>query len=287
MPGIPIAVVSEHNGQSLSRAVDGEINGMDSGDNPLGPLLTEAFSRAELAKDAAWGMLNGGRGLEMAAGGSNSSFTLTISAFSSLITYNGTKWKTFAYAGGTIGASKVSPAGNLANSTLYYVYAYNNAGSLDFQITTDVPNANLRFKNASSQYVYLGWFVTDTAGAPLPFLMRDGRYRFLFGGLASTSVHRVLSGGNATSFTAVSLATLVPSHIRLVRLHAEFLGGAVGRALYLRATGTSTFHKLFTAQTTDALNFDTAVELNTSRQFDYKVTNAGDSATLYVTEVDE
>lgn len=286
MPGIPIAVVSEHNGQSLARAVDGEINGMDSGDNPLGPLLTEAFSRAELGKDAVWGQINGGRGLEMAAGGSNSSFTLTIAAFSCLATYNGTKWKTFAYAGGTIGASKVSPAGNLANSTVYYVYAYNNGGSLDFQITTDVPNANLRFKNASSQYVYVGWFVTDSAGAPLPFIMRNGHYRFLFGALTSSSAHRVITAGNATSFTAVTVAC-VPAHARLIRLHFELTPGAAGRAVYFRAGGTSTFHKYFVAQATYAVLGDTAVELNSSRQFEYKVSNSGDSLETYVTEVDE
>lgn len=281
-----MTATSEHSGQALVRAVAGEKAGMDTGPAPLGPILEELVKRAELAKDGVWNHINWSRELSMAAGGSNSSFTLTIGAIASLILYNGTRYKSFSYAGGTIGASKVSPAGNLANSTVYYVYAYDNAGTLDFQIATDVPNANLSTKNASSQYRYLGWFVTDSAGAPLPFFARHGSYRFLFGAITDSSVHRALSAGNATSFTAVTVSC-VPPHIRLVRMHAEFLAGAAGRAAYLRATGTSTFHKLYTAQSTNALNFDTSVELNSSRQFDYKVTNSGDALTLYVTEADE
>ena len=286
MSGTPLTIVSEHNGQTLRRAVDGEVNGMDSGDDPLGPLLDEALSRAELGKDVLWNLVNGNRALSMAAGGSNSSFTLTIGAFSSTCLYNGTKWKSFAYAGGDIGASKIAGGGNLANGTVYYVYCYNNGGSLDFQITTDVPNANLRAKQSSSQYCYLGWFVTDTSGAPLPFIMRNGHYRFLFGAIASTSVHRVITGGNATSFTAVSVAC-VPPHIRLIRLHFELTPGAAGRAAYFRAGSTSTFHKYFVAQATYVVLGDTAVELNSSRQFEYKVSNSGDSLETYVTEVDE
>lgn len=286
MAGTPITIVSEHDGETLTRPVDGEIYAMDSGATPMGPLLDKAFSRAEMSKDIVWNFVNGNRAMSMAAGGSNSAFALTIGAFSSTCLYNGTKWKSFAYGGGDIGASKIAGGGNLANSTVYYVYCFNNGGNLDFQITTDVPNANLRAKQSSSQYCYLGWFVTDASGAPLPFIMRNGHYRFLFGAIASTDAHRVITGGNATNFTAVTVSC-VPPHIRLIRLHFEFTPGAAGRAAYFRAGGTSTFHKYFVAQATYAVLGDTAVELNSNRQFEYKVSNSGDSLETYVTEVDE
>lgn len=281
-----MTATSEHSGQTLTRAVAGEKAGMDTGPAPLGPILEEIVKRCELGKDGVWNHIHWSEELSMAAGGSNSSFTLTIGAIAALVLYNGTRYKTFAYAGGTIGAAKISGGGNLANSTIYYVYAYDNAGSLDFQIATDVPNANLSTKNASSQYRYLGWFTTDSSGAPLPFIKRGRTYRFLFGAIASTSVHRVITAGNVTSFTAVTVSC-IPAHARLIRLHFELTPGAAGRAAYFRAGGTSTFHKYFVAQATYAVLGDTAVELNSSRQFEYKVSNAGDSLETYVTEVEE
>lgn len=239
-----MTATSEHSGQALTRAVDGEKAGMDSGPAPLGPILEELVKRAELAKDGVWNHINWSGELEMAAGGSNSSFTLTIGAIASLVLYNGTRYKTFAYAGGTIGASKISGGGNLANSTRYYVYAYDNAGSLDFQIATDGPNANRSTKNASSQYRYLGTFLTNSSGAPLPFRCVGGRYRYAITGMPSSiNDVRALNGtSSATSWTDVSLSSLVPSYARNIHLRAQVINAdnaKTGRAQFRTKGHTS------------------------------------------------
>jgi hypothetical protein len=283
-----MTVTSEHSGQALTRAVDGEKAGMDSGPAPLGPILEEIVKRAELAKDGVWNHINWSGELSMAAGGTLTSFTLTVGAINALVLYNGTRYKTFAYAGGTITQTKIEGGGGTlgASAKIWFVYAFDNAGSLDFQISDTVPAANRRNKNSDTKYVYLGWFCTDSTGAPLPMIRRGNTTRFLFGAIASTGAHRVITGGNATSFTAVTVSC-VPTHARLIRLHFELTPGAAGRAVYYRAGGTSTFHKYFMAQATYAVLGDTSVELDSSRQFEYKVSNSGDSLETYVTEVEE
>lgn len=239
-----MTATSEHSGQTLTRAVAGEKAGMDTGPAPLGPILEEIVKRAELAKDGVWNHIHWSGVIAMAAGGSNSSFTLTIGAIAALVLYNGTRYKTFAYGGGTIGASKISGGGNLANSTRYYVYAYDKAGSLDFQIATDVPNANLSTKNASSQYRYLGTFLTDSSGNPLPFRCVRGRYRYSLTGMPSSiNDVRALNGtSSATSWTDVSLSSLVPSYARTVHLRAQVINAdnaKTGRAQFRTKGHTS------------------------------------------------
>lgn len=212
-----MTATSEHSGQALTRAVDGEKAGMDSGPAPLGPILEELVKRAELAKDGVWNHINWSGELEMAAGGSNSSFTLTIGAIASLVLYNGTR---------------------------YYVYAYDNAGSLDFQIATDGPNANRSTKNASSQYRYLGTFLTNSSGAPLPFRCVGGRYRYAITGMPSSiNDVRALNGtSSATSWTDVSLSSLVPSYARNIHLRAQVINAdnaKTGRAQFRTKGHTS------------------------------------------------
>ena len=47
------------------------------------------------------------------------------------------------------------------------------------------------------------------------------------------------------------------------------------------------FAKTFLGTTTDAFYFEVSLELDTSQQFDYQVTNAADALTVYVTEFEE
>ena len=136
-----ITPVSKHDGATLTRAVAGERVMMDGGSAPVATLLQAFADRCEFAKDAtAFSRPAWAESLYVASGGTNSSFTVGIGAISHVQTYRSgtTTHKTYAYAGGTIGASKIEGGGNLANSTWYYVYAYDNAGSLGFEISTTV-----------------------------------------------------------------------------------------------------------------------------------------------------
>lgn len=236
-----ITPVAQHDGATLTRNVDGEDAYMDGGSAPLGTVLQKLADRAEFAKDAvAFGRPIGAGTFSVDSGGSNSSFTVRVGAISALVLYRSSAYKVFAYAGGTIGASKISGGGNLANSDWYYVYAYDNAGSLDFEISTTEPAANGCTKNGDTTRIYIGCFPTLSTGAPVPLRKVGNRVVYNFSGSAVADT-RVLNAGNATSNTAVDLAALVPSHSRLATVRAEVVSttGSANNFAFIRTEGES------------------------------------------------
>lgn len=238
-----ITPVSQHNGATLTRAVAGERVMMDGGAAPIATLLQSFADRCEFAKDGvAFSRPAWSESLYVASGGTNASFTVGIGAISHVQTYRSgtTTYKTFAYAGGTIGASKIQGGGNLANSTWYYVYCYDNAGSLDFEISTVAPNANLCMKGADSTRIYLGCFPTLSTGAPIPLRMKRGRYLYNFSGSAAADT-LALNAGTATVDTAVDLAAWVPLHSQVATIRAYLVSttGAAWNTAIIRTEGES------------------------------------------------
>lgn len=238
-----ITPVSQHDGATLTRAVAGERVMMDGGGAPIATLLQKFADRTDFARDAvAFSRPSWAESLYVASGGSNSSFTIGIGAISHVTTYRSgtTTYKNFAYAGGTIGASKIEGGGNLANSTWYYVYCYDNAGALDFEISITAPNANLCTKGADSTRIYLGCFRTLSTGAPIPVRMKRGRYLYNYSGSAVADT-RALNAQSATSNTAVDLAAWVPPHTQVATIRAEVVStsGASINYAYIRTEGES------------------------------------------------
>lgn len=274
-----ITPVSQHDGATITRAVAGERMMMDGGGAPLATILQKLVDRCELAKDAvAFGRAEGASSFSVDPGGSNSSFTVRIGAISRVVTYRSgtTTHKVFSYAGGTIGASKIQGGGNLANSDWYYVYAYDNAGSLDFEISQTEPNANLCIKSGDSTRVYLGCFPTLSTGAPVPLRASRGRYVYRASGNATADA-RVLNNGSATSNTAVSLADRIPDHARLATVRAEATNTAAAiNYAFLRTNGDSGVDEVTLYLTN--VNASTAaqmvdIETDSSRQIAYRVSN--------------
>ena len=238
-----ITPVSQHNGATLTRAVAGERVMMDGGGAPIATLLQAFADRCEFAKDGvAFSRPAWSESLYVASGGTNSSFTVGIGAISHVQTYRSgtTTHKAYAYAGGTIGASKIQGGGNLANSTWYYVYCYDNAGALDFEISTVAPNANLCTKGADSTRIYLGCFPTLSTGAPIPLRMKRGRYLYNFSGSAAADT-LALNAGTATVDTAVDLAAWVPLHSQVATIRAYLVSttGAAANTAIIRTEGES------------------------------------------------
>ena len=282
-----ITPVSKHDGATLTRAVAGERVMMDGGSAPVATLLQAFADRCEFAKDAtAFSRPAWAESLYVASGGTNSSFTVGIGAISHVQTYRSgtTTHKTYAYAGGTIGASKIEGGGNLANSDWYYVYAYDNAGSLDFEISTTAPASNLCIKNGDSTRIYLGCFPTLSTGAPVPLRMKRGRYVYNFSGSAAADT-RVLNTGSATSNTAVDLAGLVPPHSQVATVRAEAVSttGAAMNFAYLRTEGESgadevnlMVRAVIGAQTVETMDIATDAD----RRIAYRVSSFTSSPTL-------
>lgn len=193
-------------------------------------LNARSLFRSATSGEIAW---SGDFGVE--AGGSNSSFTLTIGAVRSLVlpAADGSSDDLWSYAGGTIGASKIEGGGNLSNSTWYYVYAKpGSGGACDFEISTSAPRAHRVFKSpvttATYSRRYLGCFVTTGAGAPVPMRATGGRCVYLEPAIAAGA-----DSDSGSSYRNVSLATRVPPHARLAQV-----------AVTLTGAGPSTFRAI-------------------------------------------
>lgn len=103
-------------------------------------------------------------------------------------------------------------------STWHYVYAYDNAGSLALQVSTDPPDAALAWKSTGDlTHRYLGCFRTDGSGNPIYLEAAGGTYQWM-NALAS---REALAAGAATVATNVGCAAFAPPHARLLRLRLK------------------------------------------------------------------
>lgn len=284
-----ITPVSQHDSATLTRAVAGERMMMDGGASPLATILQKFADRTDFARDAvAFGRVEGAGSFSVDAGGTNSSFTVRIGAISRVVTYRSstTTYKVFSYAGGTIGASKISGGGNLASSDWYFCYAYDNAGTLDFELSTTEPNANLCVKTGDSTRVYIGCFPTLSTGAPVPLRASRGRYVYRVSGCGADDL-KVLAGLSDTSYTAVPCAALIPAHSRLGSFRANIVSttGSAQNFAYFQTNGDSgadavQLHVEAVSASSDDLFFD--LETDSSQRLQYKVSNATSAPDAYL-----
>ncbi|ALN79515.1 hypothetical protein [Lysobacter antibioticus] len=100
---------------------------------------------------------------------------------------------------------------SLSASTWYHVYLFESAGVADIEIVTTAPaaayNGTARSKTGDTSRRYLGSVRTDGSGNILAFTHYGNRIAYDAGGSGTL---RPLANGNATSDTAVSLASYVP-----------------------------------------------------------------------------
>lgn len=186
----------------------------------LGP--EKAFNRLAMLRAATDGLLVwNGRARVDSGGANNAAFKVYCPAIEAVSLLDGTTWKAFALASETELTSAFHFAsGTLANSTVYYVYAYVSAGVLALQVSLDPPGADGIWKtSATGTHRYLFAFVTDSSGVAIPMSRSSGGvYRFRISSVGVTPL-TALSGGSATSFTNVSLAALIPTTARLATLY--------------------------------------------------------------------
>ncbi len=176
--------------------------------------------------------------------------------------------------------------GNLANSTWYYVYVWDNAGTVDYQISTTAPRASQQYKNSvdGNVYRYLGCFRTNSSGAPIPMRARRGRYVYR---LSATTDPVVYNDATARgSAYDVSLAALVPPHARLARVQAIVVssGAATYMNVFTKADVTDiTWRQQAPDGTTTYGEFDIETDSSQAVQITYNVGGGSGNAKLRVT----
>jgi hypothetical protein len=288
-----ITPVAKHTGATITRPVDGERAGMDSGPAPLATLLQDLANRAQYARGASWGNMVGGDVFSVDTGGTSTVFTVRVSAFEAMVAQdtNGVFWPRFTTGDTTFSLADVdgSPA-NLSNSTWYYCYVgVNTDGTFRKQISTTGPGASRIWKSgAADVWRYVGCFRTNGSGAPLPVRANRGRYVYQYSAITATGPHRVLTTGHDTSLTTVSCAAAVPPHARVARLRCQVgRSGTSGNAQLVTSGDTTNYFGVYVGSGGGTVESDVEMILDADRELDYLVDNASTACTLNVLGFDE
>lgn len=138
---------------------------------------------------------------------------LTIQPLGAILVTVAGIWTTLAH---TV-ASTVSPAtisGGLVASTRYYVYTWNNAGTVDFIANTTAPDVGLRYENGNTTREFVTTFITDVGGNVVTYDQNDNVYDYgelipSGGGIDGNLVLDTTSGAASGTITLTTLA--VPS----------------------------------------------------------------------------
>lgn len=182
--------------------------------------------------------------------------------------------------------------GTLANNSWYAVYATDDgSGGITFVIdNTNGPDSTKTWKYSGGASVtthrFVGYFRTDSSGAPLAFRATDGRYVYRRSAITTSSDPlRLLTGGTATSWTDISLATLVSPASRVAHVQMQLLAaGGVGR---LRTKDdTTSYWEVSSIDATYNTVTNFCIETNASGAIQYQVASSG-VMTLYVQGFEE
>lgn len=222
-----IAETSEIGSLPSTRPEDLDDAYMDAGSAPLWPIFQQLVNRSAAMRDMSLGYLSWSGDMAVAPGGAANNFTVTLGAINAVLLYTGSVYKVFAYAGGTITQTKVEGGGGTlgASAKWWYVYAFvNGSGQLDFEVSDTAPNASRTLKSGDNTRRYLGCFVTDSSGAPIPARASRGRYTYQFSATSGATL-RVLNSGTATSWADVACSAWVPPHARVAQFKLDYAAG--------------------------------------------------------------
>lgn len=215
-----ITPVSEYD---TSSALTVPSNGDDLDADVVKDVLQVISDRAELAKDSVLGLLLGAESFGVAAGGTRTSFTITLGNIrAAVLECADGVIRSMSATGISITQTSVEGGGGdlTAAAAWWYVYLYSASGTLAYEISTTAPTADLTWKTGSvGEKRYVGCFRTTAAGVPIAVRAQGRRYFYRVTDLGATDT-QVLNAGGATSYTDVDCSAFVPPHARMIELDA-------------------------------------------------------------------
>lgn len=296
----PVAQYTNAN-PSITSQAEGAL-ALETGPGPMNAVLQMAFDRAYYARGATWGVLTWSGEFSVDTGGTNAVFTVRVGVIQNVtLRDSNSVWRpyfTSVESTATIANVEGAPV-NLSNSTWYYVYLWSDSAapaSAKIQISTSpptemaAPTVVTGYKRGeTANYRYVGCFVTDGAGAPLPVVARRGVYRYRISALAAAAT-RVLNLGVAAAYTAVPCASLVPPHALNASLRMELVSTNAVAANYGNVqtngdAGADAFFLYVPAVNIASAYRDIDIATDATQQVRYLVTanTSAPTLTLYVT----
>ena len=222
---------------------------------------------------------------------------IVIDALGSVILTTGgaASWISFLNATQQSVTAATAFGGALAINTRYYLYAYNNAGTLDFIVNATAPNASRTYENGNTDRVFITTFVTDGSGIIIPYVQNRGRVVYTTPG-ANPSISMNTGGAAWTDANPNATTPMVPSWAQTIELYLVLTNSdntAGGDSFSLRAkgvtgTGYTNAGKIYVVGAVDhyvqALFDTTEMVVSTGQLFQYNwaTGGAGRSATGYV-----
>lgn len=280
----------------IADGLSGEVIRVGSDPVHVGATLAELYNRAALGIDALVGRVFWHGDIAVAAGGTNTVFSVVIGpiqAFTGVDNAGGNARRTrttLAAVTLTLADVEGTPS-NLSNSSVYYLYARDTGADLVRQISTTQPvgvsGGLCLFKSGDSRWVLLGAFVTDSSGAPIPYRARGGEVMIRKGVSGALAAMGVLTNGNATSNTSVSVAGFVPPYVRRVTLMVKVdnTTPAAGYAILGDGDDNTVAVGGVTVRTPDGSALYSVLDVtleDSAQNFTYSVNHANTRATVWV-----
>lgn len=204
----------------------------------------------------------------------SSNTVLTIQPLGAVVVTEAGEWTVLEHNS----ASTVSPVtitGGLVASTRYWVYAYDDAGAINFTASTTGPDVGMRYMTGNTDYAYVSTFYTDTVPNVLTYTQIDDYFKYLNFGAGA---NRVLIAGSAVVGTAVSLAGPVPPQA----LAVDFKAGWSSAADLATVRVTTTNSPILEQDTNVAGNAFFGHSLADGLQVEYIMSTGASALTLWI-----
>jgi len=178
--------------------------------------------------------------------------------------------------------------GALPVKTRLYLYAKLHADgvSVDWNVDTTGPDGLLAYKNGSTDYAFVGTFLTDAgvANQILPCYSYGSMHKL--SAAAENATVKILAAGAAQVDTAVTLnpagiGNLVPSWARLVWLAIDATA-AGAHSLLITSSATSPYGYTLDFNAAGRRNAIIPIVSEDNQNIHYQWTGAGDTADIYV-----
>ena len=174
------------------------------------------------------------------------------------------------------GAAGTLALGTLPADVWRYVYAWNDGGALEYEISATAPEAGLVFKTGDASRRYIGSFRTTLLGLIVPFHLVRGRAR---------QTHRVLNAGASAAWATLILQDIISS-VDAIPLHAtraELRITVTGQAR-IRALGDSANEIVFDTADGNGRTWVIDVRRDGSNRpvIEYQVVGGGSTLTVDV-----
>jgi hypothetical protein len=169
----------------------------------------------------AYRLLTYGGGMRRRVVGQNST-TMTIYPLGAVVLRTGGTWKAYAHTVSTSVNPTNLAGGALAASTRYWIYAYDNAGALDFTAVTTGPDANFRYMTGNTAYFFVSTFDTDPGGFLVAYSQTDLKFS------VSTS-QPILNAGSSLVTVAIPLGVSFPTQATRIEYRAQINATAASR----------------------------------------------------------